>query len=173
MKQRTPFRPAVAGRDEPPLSGGERQMLQSFLGFHRATVVTKVHGLSDEEARTPLLLSSPALTPIGIVVHLTGVERGWFRIVMGGEDVVPLGSDTDPAAMDPDELSLIGAVERYEEECRAAEASVADLALDDVAISPGYDVSLRWVYLHMIEETARHNGHLDLLRENLDGSVGE
>ena len=149
-------------------------MLVAFLEFQRATVRAKVAGLSDALARRHLLPSSPELTPAGLVRHLTAVERAWFRIVMAGEAIDELATPDDPKAMlvrDDDRLEDL--LTAYQRECAAADAAVAALELDEPARGAGRSETLRWIYLHMIEETARHNGHLDLLRESIDGRTGE
>ena len=161
-------------RAVPPPAADELSLLRAFLDFQRATLRWKAHGVSDTDARRALLPTSRLLTLAGLIRHLTAVERGWFRIVLGGESIRDLGGGDDPKAMrvsDSDRLSdLIAA---YEVECAEADKVIASMDLDDVARMPGHAETLRWVMLHMIEETARHNGHADLLRESIDGATGE
>lgn len=161
-------------RPRPPTDGQERETLQGFLDFQRATLVWKVGGVSDADARKPLLASSPDLTLCGIVKHLTAVERGWFRIVVAAEPVENLATRSDPKAMtlgDGEHIDEL--ITRYQQECSVADRAVASMRLDDVARLDGRTETLRWVLCHMIEETARHNGHADLLRESIDGVTGE
>ena len=162
-------------RPAAPFSGGERETLTGFLDFQRATVVNKVAELTTRQALTPLLRSSPALTLAGIVKHLTAVERWWFALVLAGEDLPVLWNDDDrdfEFRLSVQE-TLGAVVARYDEECERSRAIVARMRLNDMAARPGADRSVRWVLVHMIEETARHLGHMDLLRESIDGTKGE
>ncbi len=153
-------------------------MLCAFLDYQRQTLLMKVAGLDDKEARQQLLLTPTSL--LGLVRHLAEIERWWFRIVFAGE---PIGlrycGEQDPERdwhVEPGD-TLADAVAAYEEECEASSAAIAAAgSLDDVARAAiGHDeppYSLRWILLHVIEETARHNGHADILREITDGEVG-
>jgi len=160
-------------RSRPIERGSERAMVESMLDFYRATVVNKVAGLTDAQAFTATVPPS-VLTPATVVRHLAGTERFWFSIDFAGLDVVwPWPDDdlhgnfrTEPG----DTLATI--VAGYVEECASSRRAIADADLDDPARGEGMDFTLRFAMLHMIEETARHCGHLDLLREATDGSVG-
>lgn len=159
----------------PPYDADERTLLDGWLDFHRAAVVRKVAGLSDQAARRSLV---PSLTTVaGLVKHLLWVERGWFQEIVAGRQVeVPWSEDdADGDFRVTPEETLAGLVAAYEQECARSREVSAGLALDDVAARQrrGRDVSLRWVLTHMVEETARHNGHLDILREQLDGVSGD
>lgn len=155
--------------------GGERELLNGFLDFQRATVVMKATGLSDEQARRPLVASRlTAIAPL--LSHLRYVERYWFAVVLDGQD------DTwaEELKTDPDVEFTIGLraplptlIAEYEAQCAANRTIAARLDLDARGTRRGEPVNLRWVLMHLIEETARHAGHLDLLRENIDGSTGE
>ena len=161
-------------RQRPPEDALERETLTGLLDFLRATVVNKVAGLSDEEAFSAHVPPS-TLTPAGIVKHLAGVERFWFSIDFAGEDLPWPWPDDDQHgafAIDPGD-SLAGLVEVYLEECERSRKVVADAALDDPARGLDMAFNLRYALAHMIEETARHCGHLDLLRERVDGLTGE
>jgi Protein of unknown function (DUF664) len=161
-------------RTRPPEDGDERVTLCGLLDFLRATVVNKVAGLTDEQARRQPLDSS-ALTPAGLVKHLTGVERFWFSIDFAGADIPLPWSDDDPhggfvlAADD----TLASVVRSYVDECERSRVVVARSDLDDVAAGVGMSFRLRYAVAHMVEETARHCGHLDLMRERIDGSTGQ
>ena len=160
-------------RPEVPQDGTERETLTAMLDFLRATVVYKVAGLSDEQAFSRPVPASE-LTPAGVVKHLTGVERFWFSIDFADTGVPwPWTSDNRhgnfPIA--PDD-TLAGILAGYQEECARSRKIVAAAELADTARSEGYDFSLRFALTHMIHETGRHAGHLDLLRETLDGSRG-
>jgi uncharacterized damage-inducible protein DinB len=164
-------------RIDPPFTGDERAQLEAWLDFHRATVYVKCAGLSDEDAARTPLPASPAMSPIGLVSHLYWVERNWFERVLTGADV-PLpwmvkGEDAE-FEREPGE-TLADVLARYAGQCERSRRLAAERSLDDVGFHPKIEepISLRWIYLHMIEETARHNGHLDAMRELIDGTTGE
>jgi hypothetical protein len=153
--------------------GPERAMLESMLDFYRATVVNKVAGLSDEQAFAAVVAPS-TLTPATVVKHLTGTERFWFSIDFAGLDVAWPWTDDDLHGnfrIEPGE-SLAEIVSAYVEECAGSRSAIADAGLDDSARGKDMDFTLRYALIHMIQETARHCGHLDLLREATDGVVG-
>lgn len=160
-------------RPEPIRRGSERAILESMLDFYRATVVNKVAGLTDTQAFTATVPPS-ALTPATVVKHLTGTERFWFSIDFAGLDVSWPWSDDDLHGNFRISTgdTLVTIVADYVEECRRSRRAVAGSALDDVACGEGMDFTLRYALVHMIQETSRHCGHLDLLRETTDGVVG-
>ena len=161
----------------PPLYADERTMLEGWLDFHRTTLAMKCDGLNDEQAAAASVPPSP-LTLTGVVQHMAEVERNWFRRVLAGEQVPPI---YDPQA-DPDgpdggfELAegatLTEALATWRAEIASARQHCAARDLADAGRFMKQDVSLRWIYVHMIEEYARHNGHADLLRERIDGTAG-
>ena len=159
-------------RTPPPNVADERTMLDGFLEFQRQTLLTKCAGLTAEELRTASTEPS-GLTLLGLVRHMAGVERFWFREQVLGLDLPDLygdeAADLDNVAVaDPDADLATVAVD-----CTTAQAAVADLPLDHVFLSRRRkDLSLRWVYLHLVEEYARHNGHAYLIRERIDGVTG-
>jgi hypothetical protein len=161
-------------RHRPPEDAGERDTLAGVLDFLRATVVNKVAGLTDEDAlREPVPPSR--LSAAGVVKHLTGVERFWFSIDFAGADLPWPWTEQDPHGnfRPNDTESLADIVADYQSECDRSR-NVANFAgLDDIARSEGMGFTLRYAMVHMIEETARHCGHLDLLRERIDGTTGE
>jgi uncharacterized damage-inducible protein DinB len=170
-------------RTDPPESGSEADQLAAFLDFHRATILLKCEGLTAEQLDRRAVPTS-TLTLGALLNHLALVEDSWFRVRFLGEEHVPpwnaVDLDADPewefrtaASVDPDELR-----ERYRAACersRAVVRATGDLGQLSVAVSrrTGEHFDLRWILLHMIEETARHAGHADLLREAIDGTVGE
>ncbi|HEY7597946.1 MAG TPA: DinB family protein [Actinophytocola sp.] len=162
-------------RPESPLIGGEREQLNGFLDFQRATVVWKATGLSDEQARRPLVASRlTAVAPL--LSHLRYVERYWFSVVFEGREdtwAVELESDPDIEFRVGLDAPLSRLIEEYEAECALNREIAARHDLDATGSHRGEPVNLRWVLVHMVEETARHAGHLDLLRENIDGETGE
>ena len=158
-----------------PEAGTERETLTGLLDFLRSTVVNKVAGLTDEEAFRSSVPPS-TLTPAGVVKHLTGVERFWFSIDFAAADVPWPWTDDDRHGHSfridaADSLAQI--VGSYLEECERSRRAIAGAELDDPARGEGMTFTLRYALAHMIEETARHCGHLDLLRERIDGSTGQ
>jgi uncharacterized damage-inducible protein DinB len=160
-------------RIDGPETGDERAMLDGFLDFQRSTIAVKASGLSDADAARSLL---PSLTTVtGLVQHLADVERSWFLEDMLGLPIHTRYSEDDPdGEFRVDETtSLQDALDDYERACNEARQATARLPLEQLTTSRDGRFSLRWVILHMIEETARHAGHLDILREMLDGETGE
>ncbi len=170
--------PEVGQRKAPPWIADEKPMLEAWLDYHRATLLMKCDGLANEHL---LIASAPPskLTLLGLIRHMSEVERSWFVRGMAGRDAPPIYySDADP---DGDLLNLDAdqaeeALATYRAEVAAARAVVDPIdSLDAIASSKrhGNAVSLRWIMCHMIEEYARHNGHADLIREAIDGATGE
>ena len=169
------------GRWEPDLDADERTMLTGFLDYHRATVVWRASGLTKLQMATTVGASSLAIA--GILKHLALVEDSWFTERFAGRDV-PLWSgvdwDLDPdwefhSALDDEPAELLALYDQACERSRGVLAAAASLDQPSVAQDrqTGAPYTLRWILMHMIEETARHNGHLDLLREAIDGQTGE
>ena len=161
-------------RSEPDYGLGERAMLEAWLEFHRTTLLLKCEGLDDEQRKRRPIESS-RLSLHGLVRHMAEVERNWFRKVLAGEPI-PFIWD-DPTNEDAELFPLDGAdweadCGHWESECEASRAVAAPRSLEDTGVRTGRPCSLRWIYTHMVEEYARHNGHADLLRELVDGSVG-
>ncbi|MFF9809536.1 DinB family protein [Streptomyces coeruleorubidus] len=166
-------------RRMPATTADERTMLEGWLEFHRQTLAWKCEGLSDEQLRSCAVEPSE-LSLLGLVRHMADVERSWFRRVLTNEDAAPLyWSGEDPDG----EFHLTGA-DTYEEahaawqaEIETARSNAARFGLDGISEGKhrrtGERFNLRWIYTHMIEEYARHNGHADLIRERIDGSTGD
>ena len=167
------FNPA-ANRTNPPYLAGDRESLDSWLDFHRATLLAKCEGLNDEQLRTRSVPPS-SLSLLGLVRHMTEVERNWFRRVLSGEEAAPLyysDDNEDGDFDDVDSADVAADFARFRGEmahCRKVAAEHTDLDVIGKRQRHGSDVSLRWIYVHMIEEYAQHNGHADLLRECIDG----
>ncbi len=161
-------------RTRPAESGTERETLVALLDFLRSTVELKATGLSDEQAWARPIAASQ-LTVAGVVNHLTGVERFWFSIDFAGLDVPWPWTEDDPHGnfMPVAGTTAADVLEAYTAECERARQVVAVHGLDTVARAENMHFTLRYALAHMIEETARHCGHLDLLRESLDGVRGE
>jgi Protein of unknown function (DUF664) len=166
---------------EDPPTGDERPTLEAFLEYYRAVVVRKAEGISEEDARRATCPPSD-LTIIGIVRHLTEVERTWFRRDIAGEDAPPLyygeahpTSDRDGDFHPPDDATLAAALAAYADEVARSRAVLVTVAsLDDVERGAhSTPRNVRWILVHMIEEYSRHAGHLDLLRQPIDGEVGD
>ncbi|WP_371581821.1 DinB family protein [Streptomyces sp. NBC_01314] len=165
-------------RTEPSVTAGERTMLEGWLDYHRETLAFKCEGLDDARLRTAPVPPSE-LSLLGLVRHMAEVERIWFRKVLVDDDPGPIYFSKE----DPDgEFHLTEADTReeafgtWQEEIAVARRNAEGFALDDVGKAvhrrAGKPPSLRWIYTHMIEEYARHNGHADLIRERIDGTTG-
>jgi uncharacterized damage-inducible protein DinB len=160
----------------PASTAGEREMLRVFLDYHRATLMMKCDGLCDEDLRRRSMPPS-ALSLLGLVRHMAEVERTWFRRVINGEDI-PLvwSAERDfQVAYDATTATRAEAFSAWQaevEHSRRIEAAAESLDVTGYQASWDEDVSLRLVMLHLIHEYARHNGHADLLREGIDGTVG-
>jgi uncharacterized damage-inducible protein DinB len=163
-------------RVEPASGLEERSMLEAWLEYHRATLAVKCDGLSPEQLKERSV--PPAkLSLLGLVRHMADVERNWFRRVLGGKEApglfwTPENEDGDFDDVDTADVHEAFAAWAAEiENARTVAAAAADL--DVTGKRRGADVTLRWIYVHMVEEYARHNGHADLLRERIDGVTGE
>ncbi|MGV9308692.1 DinB family protein [Nonomuraea sp. NPDC003727] len=162
-------------RIDPPAAGDERELLVAFLDWHRETLAVKCADLSEAQLRERSVPPS-AMSLLGLVRHLTDVERYWFRHVLEGADVPTVyWGDVDDAEFDVAAASAVEALAVWRaevEECRKVSAGtpLGALARRD---RRGDHHSHRYILIHMIEEYARHNGHADLLRERIDGATGE
>ena len=166
-------------RVDGPVVGEEREMLVAFLRWQRQTLEVKCSGL-DAEALARRAVEPSTLSLLGIVRHMAEVERIWFRKVMAGEDAQPhfyddTDKDGDFNGAVSDDAVVTEAWEVWRSEVANAEQFVAEAANLEVT---GHEewrgaMSLRWVLIHMVEEYGRHNGHADLLRQRIDGRVGE
>ncbi|WP_432027030.1 DinB family protein [Streptomyces sp. 1222.5] len=164
-------------RTDTPPSWDERTQLTTFLDYARATARAKCEGASPEDARRAPLPGSPLMTLCGLINHLRWVEYYWFQVVFLGEEDEGPWTDEDPdremrIAVD---VPLAQLLTEYEEQSARYRELVAATDLDAQAKRSMRDErhpDLRWVLLHLIEETSRHNGHLDVVRELLDGTTG-
>jgi len=156
-----------------PMTGDDRPILEGMLSHQRATLLAICAGLTAEQlAERPLPSSNLSL--LGLVRHLAKVERIWLRKRVAGEDVEHLHNfeardDTDFDQLDPADAP--DAVEQLRDEWALADRAVADIDFDHTIDHHG-EMSLRMVYVHLVQEYARHNGHADLLREAIDGVTG-
>jgi uncharacterized damage-inducible protein DinB len=165
-------------RSEPSTAAPEREMLDGWLDYHRATLEMKCDGLRPEQLRQRAV-SPSSLSLLGLVRHMAEVERHWFRNIFREEDAPPLffteadpdGDFNDLESVEPDE-----ALATWHRECGYAREVSAAASLDDLGKHKsriGEEFSMRWILTHMIEEYARHNGHADLIREAIDGTTGD
>ena len=163
-------------RIEPPMVADERTMLETWLEFHRETLAHKCANLTAEQLRTASVPPSD-LTLLGLVRHMAEVERSWFRNVLADEQAAPLyytEEDRDGDFHHPDDADPDAAFAVWRAELDHVRKLASSRSLDDAPHSRrGKKVSLRWIYVHMIEEYARHNGHADLIRQCIDGETGD
>jgi uncharacterized damage-inducible protein DinB len=164
---------------DPPIVADEREMLISWLEFHRSLLLKKCAGLTAEQLKER---SSPPsnLSLLGLVRHMSDVERGWYRQLFSAEDVPDLyytEANPDADFVDIADADAQKDFEIFAAECEAARQTIAAApSFDDLARKKskrGSLISLHWIMAHMIEEYARHNGHADLIRERIDGVVGD
>ncbi|GAB3536359.1 DinB family protein [Arthrobacter tecti] len=158
-------------RIDPDGHGDERTILTGWLDWQRATVRRKVEGLSEVDSYRSLLPTSPRMTIAGLVSHLRWTERGWFAASFpsAAEDKT---LRRDEGGWEFPRTTLTELLDEYEAECALSRRVVARLELGTMQefTPPQFTpVSVRWILTHMIDETARHLGHLDILREQLDG----
>jgi uncharacterized damage-inducible protein DinB len=160
----------------PPGDSGERTQLTGWLDVQRSLVRLKCEGLSKEDAHRKVLPTSPLMTMAGVVAHLRWVEYSWFNLhLLGIPDTgqTPWTEGGHPdAEMFADDIPLDQLLDEYDEECARSSAIVAAHRLDAVEQEAHHSddpASVRFILCHMIEETARHVGHLDIIRELLDG----
>ena len=160
----------------PPLVADERTQLMGWLDLQRALVRRKLEGLRAEDEHRAVLPDSPMMTPAGLVSHLRWTEHCWFHVIFLGEseDSNPQFDRSAPADSEwmVDDMPLARLLDEYEAQCARSNETTAAHSLDDVGKQPDFTPTLRWIMIHMVEETARHVGHLDTVRELLDGQKG-
>ncbi|MFD8969690.1 DinB family protein [Streptomyces sp. NPDC059568] len=167
-------------RTEPSTVAGEREMLEGWLDYHRETLAVKCAGLTEEQLREASVPPSE-LSLLGLVRHMAEVERAWFRRTLSDEQAGPIYySDADPDGdFHPGEDDTWDeAYTTWQAEIARARELAAPHSLDHPGAgrrhrTTGEPYNLRWIYTHMIEEYARHNGHADLIRERIDGATGD
>ncbi|MBA2552614.1 MAG: DinB family protein [Geodermatophilaceae bacterium] len=164
-------------RKRPPFVADERTQLVGWLDLQRAIVHWKCEGLADADAHRSVLPTSPLMTMAGVISHLRWVEYTWFEVVFLGGPAVGLPFDDGPedADMLVEGIPLARLLEEYAQQCAVSNDIVAAHSLDAVGKHPDFNAdaaTLRWMLIHMVEETARHVGHLDAIRELLDGEKG-
>ena len=169
---------SAARADDIPTGWDERTILTTFLEYARDTVHAKCAGLADADARRAPLPGSPLMTVSGLVSHLRWIESSWIEKTLLGDTIDAPWTDEDPdrefrIAV---EVPLTQLLAEYRAVCARHRDLVASLDLDTPSrgVLPwrAEPVTLRWILFHLIEETARHNGHIDILRELADGTRG-
>lgn len=167
----------AAERPVPAMSADERTTLENWLDFYRATLMRKCDGLTADQLRANSVPPS-VLTLQGLVQHLAEVECNWFRRVLTGEDAASIYPRQPDAGVHDGGFDVLGSVSfaaaraTWEAEVAVARDNCRDRDLAHTAPFRGTEVSLRWIYVHMIGEYARHCGQADLLRERIDGATG-
>lgn len=154
-------------------TGDERAQLHWFLNMQRDILLWKLNGLNDVQLRTPHPPSS--VTLIGLVKHLARVERSWLQGDLLGPKAISIEYPADEWHLEPGE-SCESIIADYRDAIRTSDEIVANTSLDAELVDPHplqKGVTLRWALFHMIEETARHVGHADMVREAIDGAVGQ
>ncbi|MFJ6629892.1 DinB family protein [Streptomyces sp. NPDC091376] len=164
-------------RIRPPFVADERTQLVGWLDMQRAIVHYKCEELSEADAHRQVLPTSPLMTVAGLVSHLRWTEQCWFEVLFLGRpaDGPQFSEDPEDADMMVDDVPLAQLLEEYERQCAVSNEIISAHSLDDVGRHSDFKsaaASLRWMLIHMVEETARHAGHLDTIRELLDGETG-
>ena len=157
-----------------PVAGAEKEVLAAFLDHYRKTLLEICTGVSDDALRRPMVPSGTSL--LGLIKHMAWVERGWFQEGVANEHVDYPFPEDDPDAdfrIEPGETAE-EIFDLYRTACERSRRALAEASLDDLLQNQNRsrDYNVRWVLVHMIEETARHAGHADILREMIDGTIG-
>jgi uncharacterized damage-inducible protein DinB len=164
-------------RDRPPYVADERTQLVGWLDLQRAIVPWKCEGLSEADAHRSVLPTSPLMTMAGVVSHLRWVEHLWFQVLFLNRPAVgpQFGDGPEDADMMVDDIPIAQLLDEYARQCAQSNKVVEARSLDEVGTNPDFgsgSASLRWMVIHMVEETARHLGQMDAIRELLDGETG-
>ncbi|HEX4222286.1 MAG TPA: DinB family protein [Pseudonocardiaceae bacterium] len=172
----TPDTAPTVSFDTSSATGDERQVLDAFLNYYRQVLPSKLYGVGEDKARQHLVGSLTTLA--GLLKHLAVAEREWFQHTLAqlGPDEIGANFDgqSDAGWQVADDETVADLIAEYEQACARSRELAANVDLDHL-VPHGYfgQVSLRWIYVHMIEETARHAGHADILREQTDGATGD
>jgi uncharacterized damage-inducible protein DinB len=167
----------LPSRTRPAYDADERTQLIAWLNMQRALIHWKCEGLPAESAHRAVIPTSPLMTVAGLVSHMRWVEHCWFEVMLMGRP--PTGPQFDESVEDADMrvegVPLEQLLREYAEQCAVSDEIIASRHLDDAGRQKEFRAgaaTLRWVLMHMIEETGRHAGHLDIVRELLDGNKG-
>ena len=154
---------------------GERETLEGFLEYHRRVLGGKLRGLSEEDARRRLVPSQTTL--LGLVSHAAAVERNWFQHYLDGtprEEITGNARGDAPSWETGPGTTIAGVIAEFGSACATSRRIAANFTLDQAVPHDRLGhVSLRWIYVHIIREHARHIGHADILREQIDGATGD
>lgn len=160
----------------PPVVADERTQLIGWLDLQRALVRRKLEGLRAEDEHRAVLPESPLMTPTGLVSHMRWTEHCWLNVVFLGEseDSNPQFDRSAPTDSEwiVDGVPLARLLDEFETQCAQSNEIAAAHSLDEEGKKPDFAPTLRWILIHLVEETARHVGHLDTVRELLDGRRG-
>jgi uncharacterized damage-inducible protein DinB len=165
-------------RERPPYVADERTQLVGWLDMQRALVRWKCEGLATADEQRVVLPSSPLMTMAGLVSHMRWTEHCWFNVLFLGESFEgnpQFQEEPEDLDMMPGDVPLARLLDEFEQQCAESNKIIAAHSLDEVGRHPDFGAAkatLRWMVLHMVEETARHVGHLDTIRELLDGEKG-
>jgi hypothetical protein len=165
-------------RERPPFAADERTQLLGWYELQRSIVHWKCEGLSEEDAHRAPIATSPLMTAAGIVSHLRWTEHCWYEVLFLGNppgDNPQFDEHTDDGDFTVPDAKLETLLAEYERQCERTNEIIAAHSFDDTGKHPDFRsarASLRWMIIHMVEETARHVGHLDTVRELLDGKKG-
>ena len=167
--------PPLADEEDLVAVAAERETLEGFLEYHRRALSGKLRGLSEQDARRRLVPSQTTL--LGLVSHAAAVERNWFQHYLGGkprEEITGNARGDAPSWEVGAGKTIGGVIAEFESACAASRQIAAGFALDQAVPHDQLGrVSLRWIYVHIIREHARHLGHADILREQTDGATGD
>ncbi|MFI7008993.1 DinB family protein [Streptomyces sp. NPDC050145] len=164
--------------ERPPLQADERTALIGWLDLQRQILRWKCDGLSEADAHRSVIPTSPAMTMAGLISHMRWVEHTWLEVVFLGGDKTqnPSFDETNEGAdWQVDGVPLQQLLEQYEAQCARSNEIVAAASLDDIGRHPDFragKANLRWMLIHLVEETGRHAGHADIVRELLDEVKG-
>ncbi|MCI3928204.1 DinB family protein [Streptomyces sp. AN091965] len=164
--------------ERPPLQADERTALVGWLDLQRQILRRKCEGLSEADAHRSVLPTSPAMTMAGLVRHMRWTEHTWLEVLfLGGDETRNPSFDetVEDADWRADGIPLAQLLAEYEAQCARSNEIVAAASLDDVGCHSDYrsgGANLRWMLIHLVEETGRHAGHADIVRELLDGTKG-
>ncbi|NEB78855.1 DinB family protein [Streptomyces sp. SID14478] len=164
-------------RVRPGLAADERTQLTGWLDLQRDVIRWKCEGVAREDTHRAVLPRSPHLSLAGLVSHMRWVEHCWFEVIFMDHPAVgpQFEGEDDDADMRVEDVPLAQLLAQYTRQCAVSDEIIAAHSLDDLGRNKEYrgeETSLRWMLLHMIEETARHAGHADAIRELLDGELG-
>ncbi|MFE3496377.1 DinB family protein [Streptomyces sp. NPDC059175] len=163
--------------ERPPLQADERTALIGWLDLQRQILRLKCEGLSEADAHRSVIPTSPTMTMAGLISHMRWVEHTWLEVLFLGGDKTqnPSFDETEDANWRTNGSSLKQLLDEYEAQCTRSNEIVAVASLDDVGRHPDFrsgNANLRWMLIHLVEETGRHAGHADIVRELLDGAKG-